>query len=451
MSEPVPVLAIDAASAPRRLERSLGVWFGIAVGVGSMIGAGILRSPADVAARLPSPRLFLGVWVIGGLYALLGANAIAELATLVPRSGGQYVFVRHALGPYAGFVVGWNDWLSTSGSVAAIAIVEAEAIGALVPALSGRHVVVAEIAVAITTALLVRGIRESDRAQRTTSLLKGLVLIALIAACFAWRGAGGEVALPVRALSMPRGWALAAAIAVALQGVIFAYDGWTGIIYISGEVRDPAREIPRALAGGLVATIGIYVLLNAAFLAVLPLDAIAGSPLAAATAMGAIVGTRGAMLVQLLIALALPSALVANTLCASRVAFALGQDRLAPPICGRVNQGGTPAVSLVVTAVVTALLLLTGTFERLIAICAFLFVASYALSFTSVFVLRRREPDIPRPYRAWGHPWTTGIVLAGSVVFLVATIAAAPRDGAIVAALLAASYPVYRLVARANR
>jgi amino acid transporter len=173
--------------------------------------------------------------------------------------------------------------------------------------------------------------------------------------------------------------ALAAAIAAALQGVIFAYDGWTGMIYFSGEVRDPAREIPRALAGGLVATIGIYVLLNAAILAVLPLDAIAGSPLAAATAMGAIVGDRGALLVQLLIALALPSALVANTLCASRVAFALGQDRLAPPICGRVNEGGTPAVSLVVTAAATALLLLTGTFERLIAICAFILVDSYAL------------------------------------------------------------------------
>src|SRR5215212_11247994 len=118
------------------LQRSLGVWFGIAVGVGGMIGAGILRAPADVATRLPSAGLFLGAWVLGGIYALLGANAIAELATMRPRSGGQYVFVRHALGPFAGFLVGWNDWLSSTASVAAVAIVEAEALGALIPGLS---------------------------------------------------------------------------------------------------------------------------------------------------------------------------------------------------------------------------------------------------------------------------------------------------------------------------
>ena len=249
----------------------------------------------------------------------------------MPRSGGQYVFVRRALGPYAGFLVGWNDWLSTTASVAAIAIVEAEALGALVPRLASHQVLIAEIAIAITAFVLMRGLRESDRAQRTTSLVKAVVLLALIGACLVWRLGGGVVEAPV-ARDPPRrsGWALFAAFAVALQGIVFAFDGWVGVAYFSGEVREPGREIPRALIMGLLATLAIYLLLNVAFLAVLPMSAIAASPLAAASAASVVFGARGGLVVQLLIALALPSAIVANTLCGSRVMFALAQDRLAP-------------------------------------------------------------------------------------------------------------------------
>ena len=436
----------------KKLQRSLGVWFGIAAGVGGMIGAGILRAPADVAARLPTPSLFLGAWVLGGIYALLGANAIAELATMRPRSGGQYVFVREALGPYAGFLVGWNDWLSSAGSVAALAIVEAEAIGALVPALSARAVLIGSLVLAITGVVLLRGIRESDRAQRTTSAIKAIVLLALIAACLLWRAFHGSAAPAVApAVHVPTGLALLAAMAAALSGVIFAYDGWTGVVYFSGEVENPGRDIPRALAGGLIATMVIYLLINAAFLAVLPLPAIAASPLAAAGAASVVFGTYGGTVVQLLIALALPSALVANALFASRVIFALGEDRLAPAWCARVNKGGTPDGALVASVVAAALFLLTGTFERIISICAFLFVASYAMSFASVFVLRRREPDVPRPYRSWGHPWTTGVVLLGSLAFLAATVVAQPKGGLIVAGLLVLSYPAYRIITRDRR
>ena len=438
----------EAAPAAGRLQRSVGVWFGVAVGVGSMIGAGILRAPAQVAAQLPSPGLVVAAWLIGGAYALLGANAIAELACISPRSGGQYVFVRRALGGYPGFLVGWNDWISTIGSVAAIAIVEAEAIGALVPPLAPYKIVVAEMAFAITTLVLLRGLRESDRTQRTTSLVKALVLLALVGACLVWRLVGGTPAAATQPLATPQGLSLLAAMAVALQGIIFAYDGWTSVIYFSGEVQNPARAIPRALVGGLLATIVLYVLLNLAFLLVLPLDAMAASPLAASSAAAVVFGANGGLLVQLLIALALPSALVANTLCASRVGLVLGQDRLAPASLGRVNAGGTPSTALVASSLIGALLLLSGTFERIIAICAFLFVASYAMSFLSVFVLRRREPDVPRPYRAWGHPWTTGIVLLGSVVFLGSTLVADPRGAAIVGVLLVASYPAYRLISR---
>jgi len=436
------------ATPVRRLERSLGVGFGVAVGVGTMIGAGILRSPAEVARQLPNPWLFLGAWLLGGTWALLGANAVAELATTVPRSGGQYVFVRRALGPYAGFLVGWNDWLSTTASVAAVAIVEAEALGTLVPRLASHQVLIAELAVVITTLVLVRGLRESDRAQRTTSVVKALVLLALIGACLVWRlgnAVDGAAGPPPAA---PHGLALFAALAVALQGIIFAFDGWVGVAYFSGEVREPGREIPRALITGLLATLAIYLLVNVAFLAVLPMSAIAASPLAAASAASVVFGANGGTLVQLLVALALPSALVANTLCGSRVIFALAEDRLAPASMAGINAGGAPAPALLASAIAAAVFLLSGTFERLIAICAFLFVASYSLSFLSVFVLRRREPDTVRPYRAWGHPWTTTLVLLASLAFLGATLAADLRGAAIVAVLLVLSYPAYRVIAR---
>jgi len=439
---------VAAATPVRRLERSLGVGFGVAVGVGAIIGAGILRSPAEVARQLPDPWLFIGAWLLGGAWALLGANAMAELATTVPRSGGQYVFVRRALGPYAGFLVGWNDWLSTTASVAAMAIVEAEALGTLVPRLASHQVLVAEIAVAITTFVLMRGLRESDRAQRTTSLVKAIVLLALVVACLMWRVGGGVVETAGRPPAAPHGFALLAALAVALQGIVFAFDGWVGVAYFSGEVREPGREIPRALITGLLATLAIYLLINAAFLAVLPIGSIAASPLAAASAATVVFGASGGTIVQLLIALALPSALVANSLGGSRVICALAQDRVAPAALARVNEGGTPAPAVLTSGLATALFLLSGTFDRLIAICAFLFVASYALSFLSVFVLRRREPDTVRPYRAWGHPWTTGVVFLASLAFLGATLAGDPRGAASVAVLLVLSYPAYRLIAR---
>jgi APA family basic amino acid/polyamine antiporter len=300
---------------------------------------------------------------------------------------------------------------------------------------------------AISAFVLVRGVRESDRGQRTSSIIKAMVLLALIGACLIWR-VGGGIVVATHARTTPRGWGLFAALAVALQGIVFAFDGWVGVAYFSGEVQEPGREIPRALIMGLLATLAIYLLVNVAFLAVLPMTAIAASPLAAASAASVVFGARGGMLVQLLIALALPSALVANSLCGSRVIHALAQDRLAPATLASVSEGGTPGPALLAGAIATALFLLSGTFERLIAICAFLFVASYSLSFLSVFVLRRREPDTARPYRAWGHPWTTAVVFVASLAFLGATLAADVRSAAIVAALLALSYPAYRVIAK---
>jgi APA family basic amino acid/polyamine antiporter len=435
---------IVAQPRPRAsLHRVLGVSFGAAVAVGSIIGAGILRAPSDVAARLPSPLLFIGVWVLGGIYALLGANSMAELGTMLPRSGGQYVYARHAFGAYAGFVVGWNDWVSTCGSIAAVALVAAASLGRLAPPMAGRTTAVALAIVVAAALLLWRGSRESDRAQRWTSALKAAAFLVLVGACFLAPAAAADPAGPA---ATPRGTALVGALIVALQGVIFAYDGWVGVLYFAEEVRDPGRQIPRAMFGGLASVIAIYLLVNAAFLHVLSLPAMAHAPLVAAAAAAAVFGSHADAVVHAIVVVSLPSAVVANLLMASRVTSALGSDGLAPRALGGVNARGTPSGSLWLTTVVAVLFLATGTFEDVVAVCAFFFVATYGLSFAAVFVLRRREPAAPRPFRAWGYPWTTAIVLAGSLAFLVGAIASDTRNSLYAVALLVASYPAYRIV-----
>jgi APA family basic amino acid/polyamine antiporter len=225
------------------------VAFGVAVIIGNTIGMGILRTPGEVAARLPSVPLFLGVWIAGGAFALLGALSLSELGAMLPRSGGQYVFVRRALGPYPGFVVGWSDWVSTCGTTAAISIVLAEYLGPLVPPLAGLEGAVAGAVVLLFALLQWRGVRPGEATQRVTSLLKGLALAGLAATILVLAPPAEATAGPVTgpgAAAVPTGLALAAAVVVALQSAIYTYDGWTGPIYFSEEVKDPGRDIPRS-------------------------------------------------------------------------------------------------------------------------------------------------------------------------------------------------------------
>ncbi len=435
-----------------RLLRVLGVGFGLAVIIGNTIGAGIFRAPGEIAKQVPDPWLFMGVWIVGGLYALLGAIALAELGTMIPKSGGQYVFARYALGEYAGFIVGWSDWISSCGSTAAVAIVVGEFSGALFPTLSGKSVIIATT-VAIAFAILQwRGIVLGSQVQNLTSLLKALGFGALILAAFILGGQGtshpADTAVAVAGLSP----AIAlVSLMLALQSVIYTYDGWSGVIYFSEEVKDPGRDVPRSLFGGVLLVIGIYLLVNLALLYVLPLSKIAGHDFAAGAAAEAIFGRYGDTIIRSLTIISMLSSINALHLMATRVLFAMSRDGLFLNIAARVNPGGTPAVSLLISTAIAVLFILFGkTFAKVITVLAFFFVANYALSFVSVFVLRWREPLKERPYRAWGYPWTTGLALLGSIAFLVGAVAndlgSGSRDSIYAAGLLAASYPVFRVL-----
>jgi len=442
----VPATTPIAASAPAsrgRLLQILGVAFGLAVIVGNTIGVGILRTPGDVAAHLPDTRWFLGAWILGGVYALLCALSLAELGAMVPESGGQYVFVRRALGEYAGFAVGWSDWVSSCAALALVTVSMGDYSAAIWPGLRGKAVALALSVVLTLTVIQALGIRAGDVTQQITSLLKTLVLVALAGVCLMWTPPS-----PQPAVTAPAAGIGFAAVVLALQGVIYTYDGWNGLLYFGGEVKNPGRDIPRAMAGGVLAVIAIYLLLNVAFLHVLPPARMAGQDLVAATAAREIFGARGDTVVRGILIVSLLSAANAILLIASRLPFALSRDGLLWRGFQRVGTGGTPRPSLYVSAVATGLLLITGTFDQILALAAFFYVVCYTASFISVFVLRAREPDTPRPYRAVGYPWITGFLVVASLAFLGGNIVSDTRNSLVELGLLVASYPVYLLLSR---
>jgi APA family basic amino acid/polyamine antiporter len=272
--------------------------------------------------------------------------------------------------------------------------------------------------------------------------LKAIAFLALIAAAFILGGQGSLTSSTASAAN----FTLLGAI-IALQGVIYTYDGWSGVIYFSEEVKNPGRDIPRSLFGGVLLVVAIYLLVNVALLYVLPLSEIAGKDFPAGVAAQAIFGRYGETVFRSLTIVSMLSAINAYHLMSTRVLFAISRDGLFNRHASTVNEGGTPAVALFFSAGVALLFIVFGqTFGQVITVLAFFFVANYALSFVSLFVLRRREPDKERPYRAWGHPWTTALALIGSIVFLAGAIASDTRNSVYAIILLAVSYPLFRLM-----
>ena len=422
------------------LLRVLGVVFGLSVTIGGTIGMGILRTPGEVAKQLPTPTLFIGIWIVGGLYALLGAISVAELGAMIHRSGGFYVFAHRALGNYAGFVVGWSDWMSSCATNALISMVVAEYVGVLFPSLANRQTAVALTIVLMFALLQWRGIRWGSFTQNVTSFAKVIAFTAFVVVAFLYRSpAPTASAMP----PIAHGFALVAAVVVALQGVLYTYDGWYGIIYFGEEIRNPQRDVARSMLGGVISIILIYLVVNLALLHVMPLSEIAGEPLAVGKAAGLIFGRHGDTVIRILAIVSMLSTINAYTLSAPRVLYAMSCDGLFSHHGTRVNVGGTPTVTLLISTLVAVLFVVSGTFNQVLAVIAFFFVAYYTIAFISVFVLRKREPDLPRPYRVWGYPWTTLIVTIGSITFLAGAVAGDTKNSLWALSLLAISYPVY--------
>jgi len=307
------------------------------------------------------------------------------------------------------------------------------------------------VAVVVIVAFFVlqwRGIRWGSGAQLSTAALKTGAFVILVIACFLFGGPAHRAAVQstASALALPTGWPLLVAIMLGLQGVIYTVDGWDGVIYFGEEVRNPGRDIPRAIFGSVFSIMGIYLLLNLVALYILPMNELSGNNFVLGTVADRIFGKLGDPIIRSVMVISMLSCLNANQLFCSRTLYTMSCDGLFFRRAARVNPGGTPVLALFLSTVAGLLFLLTGTFERVIAMLSFFFVANYALSYASLFVLRKREPEMARPYRAWGYPWTTGIALVASVLFLVGSILTDQNNAPWALAILVLSYPVFRVL-----
>ena len=433
-----------------RLLRVLGLGFGLAVVVGGTIGVSIFRLPGSITALLGSGWLVLSVWMLGGIYTLLSANYTAELATMLPKAGGPYIYARRAYGDYAGFVVGWSGWLGDTAALAFMPIAFGEFATALfAPKFSGSVTIFAVTILLSLTVLNWLGVRAGSRAQELVSLLKAVALLVFVGVCFTVGGRGsagnsGQAASPAPANVT----SLFAAFVLSFQLVLGAYGGWNSVVYFAEEDKDPSRNIPRSLHGGVLLVVVIYLLVNLALLYVLSLPQMAASKLAAADAMSAIFGSRGGQIVTALALLSTVGVLNAAIMVVPRTLYGLGRDGLFTARATAVNRGGTPVVALGVAVAVAVILIAVGTFEKLMAVYAFFAVANNILLVGALFVLRKREPDLPRPFRTFGYPVAPVILLLVSIAFFVGYIISDTANSLYALVVLAASYPIYRLIKR---
>ena len=436
-------LTADAASPPDRLPRRLGLWSAIAVAVGSTIGSGIFRVPSTVAAEVGTLGALAIAWGMGAVVALFGALTLAELATMYPRSGGIYVFLREAYGPVPAFLFGWTELLVIRPSaLGAIAMIFADYLGQFVPLSDGQTRLVAAAAIALLAAANIRSVTWGAAVENATTAAKVLALagLSIIAFVFA-RGLSGALSQPL-ALA-PRSWG---GFGVALIAVLWAYDGWADLTFMAGEVREPARTLPRALVSGTVIVMAVYLLANLAYVRVLAFEALSQSKLVAADAATRVFGAAGASVEAALVMLSAFGALNGSTMTGPRILFAMADDGLFfRPIAAVHPRWRTPWTAIGLAALLGIGYVSIRSFEQLadaliLGICPF-----YALAVGAVFLLRRARPDVTRPYRTWGYPLVPLVFLVASVALLGNALVQQPRETGLGFAIILSGIPVYYL------
>ncbi len=435
MSDPAPT-----APQTGKLLSVLGVAFGLAGSVGGTIGAGILRTPGLVAAQLHTPSLALLAWLVGGLYALLGAICIAELAASMPRAGGWYVYAEQAFGRRAGWLVGWTDWLAHCIGLAWVATTVGELLADWLTAevatnWQGRALALLVLALFSTVQLL--GVRAGGASQELLSLVKAVAFLSLAAASFVLPAADPSASAAAdSAALLNQGPALAIGAVLALQAVITTFDGWASPVYFAEEFSDPSRDLPRSLIGGVLAVLALYLLINAALLHVLPMSVLSQANLPAADAARNLLGQPGGQVISAVALVSLLGLINTVVMAAPRILFGLSRDQLMPATLSGVNPGGTPTAALVLTSGFAGLLVMAGSFDHLLGMGAFLYVGLPLSGIAAQLWLRRQQPELPRPYLSWGYPLTPWLVGAGSLAFLIGAVVSDTADSLLALALV---------------
>ena len=425
-----------------RLPRTLGPWSAAFILIGITIGSGIFRVPAQIADSLGSPGAFLLVWVLGGLITLTGALAIAELAAMYPRSGGILAYIEEAWGPVPAFVYGWAELtVIRASAVGGISTIFAEYLGHFVPLSETEVRDVAAGTIIVIALLNWLGVGYASVLMNVTTILKYGALAGLT--LFAFGAGDGNVANltadPVTAVG-------ASAILTALIAVTWTYDGWSNLAQLGGEVKDPGRNLPRALILGSASIVAIYLCINAAYLYLVPLTEMAGVPLVAAEAARRIplFGAAGASIVSAVVMLSSFGATNGSMMTGPRVFFGMADRGLFFPVLARVSpRFQTPSVAIWVAAGLGVAYVLQNSFAELASRYVLGVWPFYVLAVLGVFVLRKRLPDAHRPYRTWGHPVTPAIFLIASIAMVANAVIADPANTLVTFAIIGAGIPGY--------
>ncbi|MCY7311112.1 MAG: amino acid permease [Chitinophagaceae bacterium] len=433
-------------STTSSLSKKIGYWSATAIIVGSIIGSGVFMKPASMAGQLGSPIWLTVVWIIPGLFSLMRALVYAELGAMMPETGGIYVYFRKMFGDFVAYLYGWAAFsvMNTTG-VAAIAFVCAQYadyflhlprfdvsveqsvvwhlpfIGDLHPLENFGVKSLAITIVAGLTWLNVRSVKAGSSFQLISTIVKMGVIAALVIGIFFF--GNGSVENFFHAENPKQGGALLAGIIAALTGAFFAYDGWINITFIAGEIKQPQRNIPKSLFTGVIACIIVYVLVNQAYLYVLPVEKIAASSLVASDAIAVALGNTGGALVAAMIVICTLGAINGNLMATTRVTYAMGKDKVFLPWAGKEHKRfQTPGNALWLHGAWISVLIISGSFDMLADMMVFISWIAYGMGAVGIFMLRKKMPDAERPYKIWMHPFVTLLFIVFTAAFLVITV-----------------------------
>ncbi len=430
-----------------KLPRTLGLWSSVALVIGITIGSGIFRSPAGIAQKVPSPSLMIGLWMLGGAITLFGALSLAELAAALPETGGLYAYLREGWGRLPAFLFGWSELvLIRASALGGIAIVFGDYLLRSVGIDPAAHAVgsraLSAAAIAFAAAANIRGANVGAMIVGVATWMKFAALAVLVLAAFTLGASHGA---SVGHLTASTGQPVAlSAMGLALVSILWAYDGWADLSFASGEVKDPARNLPRAIILGTIAIIVIYVLTNVAYLYVSPIDAVARSPLVAADTMLALFGRAGVALVSIFVMISSFSSLNGSMLASPRVFFAMADDGLFFPAIAKVHpKYRTPYIAILLAALLGIALVMSRSFERLTDTFVLAIWPFYAVGVAAIYRLRRSAPEMARPYRAIGYPVVPALFVVAVAAFVINSLVNDTTNSVITFALIGAGIPIY--------
>jgi APA family basic amino acid/polyamine antiporter len=470
MMEPASAPPVESQSENSKpsLIRGLGLLDSVLLLVSGVIGSSIFLTAKDIAGPLPQPVLFLLVWVLGAVISLCACFAFAELGSMFPDSGGQYIYLREAYGDLIAFLYGWMLFaVANGGTIAALSVASAAYVGQVFPVVSQTRVVFAVAGLAVTRAHLlglvliavltyvnVVGLRWGALLQNVSTWTKYTAMAAFVILGFAiGKGSWSNFHAHSVSLTMGLGPAqLVSAMGVGLIAVFWAYDGWVYITWVAGEVKEPRRNVPLAMVLGVVAVGVIYLAMNVTYMYALPLKEIAAHETIAHAAATALFSPSAALWLSLMIAVSCFSAAATCTLSGARVYMAMAQDGVFFKRMAVIHpKWRTPAFSLIGQGLWAAALTLSGRYDQLYTYVIYGMVLSYTLTVVGMFLLRWKRPEIPRPYRCTGYPWLPAIYVLVGAAWTLNTIITRPTQAFWGTAIVLLGVPGYLYWKRSSR